>query len=68
MKRPTDLIAAAPSPGTDSGAEATSQIVCPVVFAWASIRAWLVSPIPRRGELITREKLTASAGFTSSCR
>jgi len=45
-----------------------SQIVLPVVLAWARSLPWLVSPIPRLGELTTREKLTPSAGLTSSCR
>ena len=64
MKRSTALIAAAPSPGISSGVDATSQIGSPIVFAWPTIRACVVSPIPRRGELTTRWKATTSCGLT----
>ena len=55
-------------PGTSSTRPATSQIDSPMVFAYAARRAWLVSPIPRRGELTMRAKEIASAGLTRSWR
>ena len=54
MNRRSDLTAAAPSPGTSSGAAASSHTVSPVVLAWASSRDTVVLPIPRRGELTIR--------------
>ena len=46
----------------------TSQMSSPSVFACESSRAWVVLPIPRRGELTTRVNETASAGFASRLR
>ena len=37
--------------GCPRASRATSQIASPIVFAWPAIRACVVSPIPRRGEL-----------------
>ena len=68
QKRAIERSAAAPKPGTPPASTAVSQIVLPVVLAWASRRPWLVSPMPRRGELITRAKLTWSAGLTIRLR
>ena len=68
MKRETALTAAAPRPGTSSGVSATSHTASPTVLAWATIRAWVVLPIPRRGELTARSKATTSLGLTSSVR
>ena len=68
MKRPTALIAAAPSPGTRSGAAAMSQIGSPSVFACPISRACEVCPMPRRGEFTIRPKATVSDGLTSSVR
>ena len=68
MKRPTALTAAAPRPGPCSGAAATSHTGEPMVFACPIRRAWVVWPIPRRGELTTRPKATVSDGLTSSVR
>ena len=53
MKRPTALTAAAASPGTWSGAAATSQTDSPSVLAWPTMRACEVLPMPRRGEFTT---------------
>ena len=68
MKRPTALTAAAPRPGTISGRSAISQTTSPTVFAWFRIRACVVSPMPRFGELTMRPKATASLGFVSQVR
>ena len=68
MNRETALIAAAPRPGTSSGASATSHTGSPTVFAWETMRACEVWPIPRRGELTARSKATTSLGLTSSVR
>ena len=38
MKRRSDLIAAVPSPGIRSGAEAASQTDTPTLAEWATIR------------------------------
>jgi hypothetical protein len=62
------LIAAAPSPGIASGSSATSQTDSPSVFACETIRACVVEPIPRFGELTTRSNATTSLGLTSSVR
>ena len=68
MNRPTAFTAAAPSPGISSGVSATSKIGSPIVLACPAIRAWEVSPMPRRGEFTIRPKDTASLGLTSSVR
>ena len=68
MKRRSALIAAAPSPGIRSGAEAASQTESPTLAEWATIRDSDVCPSPRRGELATRVKLTTSNGLASSDR
>ena len=68
MKRRSALTAAAPSPGTSSGAEATSQIELPVVLANASTRDIEVEPIPRLGELTIRMNEPLSCGLTNTCR
>ena len=54
MNRLNAFWAAAPSPGTLSGSEATSQIELPIVFACEITRDSDVDPIPRRGELTAR--------------
>ncbi len=54
MKRPSALIAADPSPGTDAGSAAASQMLMPTVEAWVSTRESDVCPIPRRGLFATR--------------
>jgi hypothetical protein len=68
MKRPTALTAAEPSPGTDSGASATSHTDSPIVLAYETSRPCVVLPIPRRGELTARWKAIVSDGLTSSVR
>ena len=68
MKRPTAFTAAGPSPGTDSGAAATSHTGSPSVLAYAARRPCDVVPIPRRGELTMRPKATVSEGLTSRVR
>ena len=67
-KRDTALIAAAPSPGTDSGRDMTSQTSSPVVLTWERMRLSVWRPIPRRGELMTRVNEIASAGLARSER
>ena len=57
-----------PSAGTRSASRMTSQMSWPVVLACDKSRAWVVSPIPRRGELTIRAKETESAGFASRLR
>ena len=68
MKRRSAFTAAAPSPGTWSGCAAASHTGMPSEEEWASTRDSEVCPIPRRGELTTRVKLTTSAGLAISDR
>ena len=68
MNRRSDLIAAAPRPGTSSGAAASSHTVSPVVLACESSRETVVLPIPRRGELTIRVNAPTSCGLTSTVR
>ena len=68
MNRPSALTAAVPSPGTADGVAAASQMLMPIVAACVSTRESDVCPIPRRGLLATRWKLTASCGLPSSVR
>ena len=68
MKESVAFTAAGARPGISSGASAVSQIDMPTVFAYESMRPWLVWPIPRLGELTMREKETVSRGFTSRVR
>ena len=68
MKRWNAFTAAVPSPGTASGSAAASHTVMPAVLAQPITRDIEVAPIPRRGELTMRPKLTTSCGLTSTVR
>ena len=68
MKRPSARIAAPPSPGTAAGSAAASQMLAPIVCAWAMTRPSDVWPIPRRGELTTRVNETTSKGLARIVR
>ncbi len=60
MKRPSAFTAAAPRPGTCRGEAAASHTETSSAAACAVTRASVVAPMPRRGELATRVKLTTS--------